>query len=84
MCVGVKSIVRFGFNVHVNENLTLWSTLAHINNMYNTCFWSLVLLGGRTNQEANKDLSVRPFSISPRLLQIPDKGMVSFTIGNDI
>lgn len=31
---------------------------AHINNMYNTCFWSLVLKGGLTAQEANKELSV--------------------------
>ncbi|GAA6010076.1 hypothetical protein JCM11491_005856 [Sporobolomyces phaffii] len=29
----------------------------HINNMYNTCFWTLVLKGGRTAQEANKELS---------------------------
>lgn len=27
--------------------------------MYNTCFWSLVLQGGLTAQEANKELSVR-------------------------
>lgn len=25
--------------------------------MYNTCFWALVLQGGRTTQEANKELS---------------------------
>ncbi|GAA5985575.1 hypothetical protein JCM5350_007140 [Sporobolomyces pararoseus] len=29
----------------------------HINNLYNTCFWTLVLKGGRTAQEANKELS---------------------------
>ncbi|GAA5892463.1 tRNA guanylyltransferase [Sporobolomyces salmoneus] len=29
----------------------------HINNLYNTCFWALVLKGGRTAQEANKELS---------------------------
>ncbi|GAA5927184.1 tRNA guanylyltransferase [Sporobolomyces koalae] len=29
----------------------------HINNLYNTCFWTLVLKGGRSAQEANKELS---------------------------
>lgn len=28
----------------------------HINNLYNTAFWKLVLDGGRTNQEAEADL----------------------------
>lgn len=29
----------------------------HINNLYNTAFWKLVLEGGRTNQEATNDLT---------------------------
>jgi len=29
----------------------------HINNLYNTCFWTLVLKGGRTEKEAEKELS---------------------------
>lgn len=29
----------------------------HINNLYNTVFWKLVLEGGRTNTEAQEDLS---------------------------
>ncbi len=36
--------------------------------MYNTCFWALVLQGGRTVQEANKELSV---SLSPALTCLP-------------
>lgn len=31
---------------------------AHINNMYNTCFWSLVLEGKMTAQEATTELQV--------------------------
>jgi tRNA(His) guanylyltransferase len=34
--------------------------------MYNTCFWALVLQGGRTVQEANKDLSVSPPTLPKR------------------
>ncbi|EGR31390.1 tRNA guanylyltransferase, putative [Ichthyophthirius multifiliis] len=28
----------------------------HINNLYNTCFWNMVLIGGKTNQEAQNIL----------------------------
>lgn len=31
----------------------------HINNLYNTAFWSLVQLGGLDNKEAEKTLAVR-------------------------
>lgn len=32
---------------------------AHINNLYNTTFWTLILRGGRTEKEAEKELQVR-------------------------
>lgn len=32
---------------------------AHINNLYNTTFWMLILRGGRTEKEAEKELQVR-------------------------
>lgn len=34
--------------------------------MYNTCFWALVLQGGRTVQEANKELSVSSLALPNR------------------
>lgn len=42
--------------------------------MYNTCFWALVLHGGRSAQEANKELSVRfppPLSFLQPSLSLP-------------
>lgn len=41
-----------------------WLILAgHINNLYNTTFWSLIQQGGMTNQEAEKTLAVCSFSL---------------------
>lgn len=37
---------------------------AHINNMYNTCFWSLVLQTPMSEQQAHKELSVSSLSLS--------------------
>lgn len=37
--------------------------LGHINNLYNTTFWALVLKGGLSNVEAEKELSVCPSTI---------------------
>jgi tRNA(His) guanylyltransferase len=33
--------------------------IGHINNLYNTTFWSLILLGGMDAKEAEKELAVR-------------------------
>lgn len=33
-------------------------TQGHINNLYNTCFWSLIQLGGLDNKEAERTLAV--------------------------
>ena len=35
--------------------------LAHINNLYNTTFWSLIQQGGQTTSEADATLRVSPF-----------------------
>lgn len=34
------------------------SRIGHINNLYNTTFWALVLKGGISNTEAEKELKV--------------------------
>lgn len=36
----------------------------HINNLYNTTFWSLIQLGGIDNKEAEKMLAVSPGALS--------------------
>lgn len=36
---------------------------AHINNMYNTVFWALVLQGGQTTTEAHATLRVRSMTV---------------------
>ena len=34
---------------------------AHINNLYNTCFWALVQQGGMSTAEAHAELKVQDF-----------------------
>lgn len=53
-------------------------TTAHINNMYNTVFWALVLQGGQTNKQANETLRVRLF-FWPHLI-----GILTESIGNQL
>lgn len=50
-------IVQYTTELEVRDYLRWRQVDTHINNMYNTCFWSLVLKGGLTAQEANKELS---------------------------
>ena len=38
--------------------------IAHINNLYNTAFWSLVQQGGQTTTEAHATLRVSSFELS--------------------
>lgn len=40
----------------VKDYLSWWQADCHINNMYNTCFWGLVIKLEKTNQEAEKIL----------------------------
>lgn len=50
-----RSFLTFAAITTWHENITHWysrSPSGHINNLYNTTFWSMVLKGGMTNQEA--------------------------------
>lgn len=61
-CVGDRSTVSRQDACPTSTRRTLadeWSPAAHINNLYNTTFWALVLQGGRTTTQADKDLQVR-------------------------
>jgi Thg1 C terminal domain len=40
------------------EDTSTNTELGHINNLYNTTFWTMVLKGGMTNDEAEKELQV--------------------------
>lgn len=47
------------FNPCCPEVCPHWLTYAgHINNLYNTTFWALILQGGMDNQQAEKALAV--------------------------
>ncbi|GAA5886617.1 hypothetical protein JCM5296_005350 [Sporobolomyces johnsonii] len=50
-------IVQYTSETEVRDYLRWRQVDTHINNMYNTCFWALVLQGGRTAQQANQELS---------------------------
>ncbi|KAM0752479.1 tRNAHis guanylyltransferase [Meredithblackwellia eburnea MCA 4105] len=50
-------IVQYPSEVELRDYLRWRQVDTHINNMYNTCFWSLVQEGGLTEQEAHKELS---------------------------
>ena len=41
---------------NIRDYLSWRQADCHINNLYNTCFWNLVLVGGSTNQDAEKRL----------------------------
>lgn len=44
--------------------------IGHINNLYNTAFWALVLKGGLSNVDAEKELSVRFSTVQSFLVLI--------------
>lgn len=50
-------IVLYPTDENLRDYLSWRQADTHINNLYNTVFWKLVLEGGRTNAEAEKDLS---------------------------
>ncbi|XP_031628093.1 probable tRNA(His) guanylyltransferase [Contarinia nasturtii] len=50
-------IVLYPSDENLRDYLSWRQADTHINNLYNTVFWKLVLEGGRTNTEAQKDLS---------------------------
>ncbi|KAI5478761.1 tRNA(His) guanylyltransferase [Pseudohyphozyma bogoriensis] len=50
-------IVQYTSDKEVKDYFRWRQVDTHINNMYNTCFWSLVLTGGLTEKEAHKELS---------------------------
>lgn len=52
-------------------------SVGHINNLYNTSFWSLVLKGGLTTSEAEKRLLVGQGSNCSQIRLMVIKGTVS-------
>lgn len=50
-------IVLYPTDDNLRDYLSWRQADTHINNLYNTAFWKLVLEGGRTNTEAQEDLS---------------------------
>lgn len=50
-------IVLYPSDENMRDYLSWRQADTHINNLYNTTFWKLVLDGGRTNTEAQQDLS---------------------------
>lgn len=50
-------IVLYPSDENLRDYLSWRQADTHINNLYNTVFWKLVLEGGRTNTEAQADLS---------------------------
>lgn len=50
-------IVLYPSDQNLRDYLSWRQADTHINNMYNTVFWKLVLDGGRTNSEAQEQLS---------------------------
>lgn len=50
--------VAYPSTENVRDYMSWRQVDAHINNLYNTTFWTLVLKGGRTEQEAERELSV--------------------------
>lgn len=49
-------IVLYPSDENLRDYLSWRQADTHINNLYNTVFWKLVLEGGRTNQEADAEL----------------------------
>lgn len=55
--------------IHTHQRLgKLLITAGHINNLFNTTFWALILQGGMNNQQAEKALAVCHLSPSYLLL----------------
>lgn len=50
-------IVLYPSDENLRDYLSWRQADTHINNLYNTAFWKLVLEGGRTNTQAQEDLS---------------------------
>ncbi|GAA5841442.1 hypothetical protein JCM11251_007140 [Rhodosporidiobolus azoricus] len=50
-------VVQYTSALEIRDYLRWRQVDTHINNMYNTCFWALVLQGGLSEFEANKELS---------------------------
>lgn len=50
-------VVLYPADENLRHYLSWRQADTHINNLYNTAFWKLVLEGGRTQAEATKDLS---------------------------
>lgn len=50
-------IVLYPSDENMRDYLSWRQADTHINNLYNTTFWKLVLEGGRTNTQAQQDLS---------------------------
>ena len=50
--------VSYPTNQNLRDYLSWRQADCHINNLYNTCFWSLVQQGGKTEQEAEQLLKV--------------------------
>eukprot|EP00041_Stephanoeca_diplocostata_P037286 m.1402100 g.1402100 ORF g.1402100 m.1402100 type:complete len:156 (-) comp25009_c0_seq36:891-1358(-) len=49
-------VVCYPSRKNIRDYLSWRQADTHINNMYNTCYWTLVLKGGKTPQEAQKTL----------------------------
>ncbi|BGP47294.1 tRNA-His guanylyltransferase [Rhodotorula kratochvilovae] len=50
-------VVQYTSELEIQDYLRWRQVDTHINNMYNTVFWALVLQGGRTEQQAEQELS---------------------------
>ncbi|BGP15118.1 hypothetical protein JCM10213_006550 [Rhodosporidiobolus nylandii] len=50
-------VVQYVTETEIRDYVRWRQVDTHINNLYNTCFWALVLQGGRSEFEANKELS---------------------------
>ncbi|GAA6046421.1 hypothetical protein JCM3770_004910 [Rhodotorula araucariae] len=50
-------VVQYTSELEIQDYLRWRQVDTHINNMYNTVFWALVLQGGRSEQQAEQELS---------------------------
>ncbi|GAA5860559.1 hypothetical protein JCM8547_000340 [Rhodosporidiobolus lusitaniae] len=50
-------VVQYTSEQEIRDYMRWRQVDTHVNNMYNTCFWALVLQGDRSEFEANKELS---------------------------
>jgi len=61
-------VVLYPTTRNLRDYLSWRQVDCHINNMYNTCFWKLVLEGGLSNQEAEARLKVTDSRLKNELL----------------